>query len=119
MVAITGYTRACRARTEVDGVKGRQVVTPVLIIDDEHAVADAGRASAALTTWIAAQQREYYRIHLPRQRATALADPGLGVYWLKTTDGTQRLPEPGGEGPAWLTAAQRLSRRLGGAAEAA
>jgi hypothetical protein len=108
-----------RASPFDDEVKGRKIVTPVLIIDDEHAVADAGRASAALTAWIAAQQREYYRIHLPRQRATAVADPGLGVYWLKTTDGTQRLPEPGGEGPAWLTAAERLSRRLGGATEAA
>ncbi len=66
--------------------------------------------------WIAAEQRERYRIHLPRQRATAVADPGLGVYWLKTTDSMQRLPEPSGEGPAWLTAAERLSRRLGGAA---
>ena len=36
-----------------------------LIIDDEHAVADASHASAALMAWIAAEQREYYRIHLP------------------------------------------------------
>ncbi len=108
-----------RASPFDDEVKGRKIVTPVLIIDDEHAVADAGRASAALSAWMAMEKREYYRIHLPRQRATAVADPGLGVYWLKTTDGTQRLPEPGGEGPAWLIAADRLSRRLGGATEAA
>ena len=111
--------RVIRASPFDDEVKGRQVVAPVLIIDDEHAVADAGHASAALTAWIAAEQREYYRIHLPWQRATAVADPGLGVYWLKTTDNMQRLPEPSGEGPAWLIAAERLSRRLGGAAQAA
>jgi len=97
--------RVIRASPFDDEVKGRQIVTPVLIIDDEHAIADAGHASAALTAWIAAEQREYYRIHLPRQRATAVADPGLGVYWLKTTDNMQRLPEPSGEGPAWRTAA--------------
>jgi hypothetical protein len=111
--------RVIRASPFDEEVKGRQILTAVLIIDDEHAVADAGHASAALTAWIAAEQREYYRIHLPRQRATAVADPGLGVYWLKTTDNMQRLPEPGGEAPDWLTAAERLSRRLGGAAQAA
>lgn len=61
----TEQATVIRARPFDDKVKGRQIVTPDLIIDDEHAVADAGHASAALTAWIAAEQREYYRIHLP------------------------------------------------------
>ncbi len=101
-----------------DEAKGHQIITPVLIIDDEHAFVDAARASAALIAWIAAEQRPYYRIHLPQERATAVADPGLDVYWLSTRDGTQRLPSLASEGPAWLSAAKRLGHRLG-AAEAA
>ncbi len=115
----TEHVTVIRANPFDDEVKGRQVVTQVLIIDDEHAAADVGRASAALTARIAAEQREYYRIHLPQQSVTVVADPGLGVYWVKTTDGTQRLPGPGGERPAGLTAAERLGRRLGGVVEAA
>ena len=91
----------------------------VLIVDDDHAVADPGRASAALAAWMATEKREYYRIHLPRQQATAVADPGLGVYWLRTSDGTWQLPEPGSEKPAWLASAERLCQRLGRGAEAA
>jgi hypothetical protein len=68
---------------------------------------------------MAAEKREYYRIHLPRQQATAVADPGLGVYWLKTSDGTQPLPEPGSEKPGWLASAEHLRQRLGRRAEAA
>lgn len=115
----TEQATVIRASPFDDKVKGRKIVTPVLIIDDEHAVADAGRASAALTAWLTAEQREYYRIHLPWQHATVVADPGLGVYWLRTRDGTQQLPEPSGEKPLWLTAAEQLRRRLAGAAEAA
>ena len=94
-------------------------MTAVLVIDDDRAVADPGRASAALAAWMAAEEREYYRIHLPQQQATTVADPGLGVYWLKTSDGTQPLLEPGSKKPAWLASAERLSQRLGHGAEAA
>jgi len=111
--------RVIRASPFDDHVKGRPIVTPVLIIDDDHAVVDPGRAAAALTAWMAVEQREYYRIHLPRLRATAVADPGLGVYWLRTSDGMQQLPEPDGQRPGWLAAAERLSRRLAQGAEAA
>ena len=111
--------RVIRASPFDDHVKGRQIVTPVLIIDDDHAVVDSGRASAALAAWAAVEKREYYRIHLPGLRATAVADTGLGVYWLRTSDGMQQLPEPEGERPGWLAAAERLSRRLAQGAEAA
>lgn len=111
--------RVIRASPFDDHVKGRQIVTQVLIIDDDHAVVDPGRTSAALAAWMAVEQREYYRIHLPRLRATAVADTGLGVYWLRTGDGMQQLPEPEGERPGWLAAAERLSQRLAQGAEAA
>jgi hypothetical protein len=111
--------RVIRASPFDDHVKGHQIVTAVLVIDDDHAVADPCRASAALAAWMAVEQRDYYRIHLLRQRAAAVADPGLGVYWLRTSDGTQRLPEPGGERPGWLDSAEHLSRRLGYGAAAA
>ena len=111
--------RVIRASPFDDHVKGRQIVTPVLIIDDDHAVVDSGRASAALAAWVAVEKREYYRIHLPGLRATAVADTGLGVYWLRTSDGMQQLPEPEGERPGWLAAAERVSRRLAQGAEAA
>ncbi len=94
-------------------VKGRQIITPVLIIDDDHAIADADHASAALTAWIALDKREYYRIHLPRQRATVAGDPGLKVYWLAIGGDAEPLAAPARDGPAWLVAAERLSRRLG------
>ncbi len=93
--------RLIRASPFGDHVKGRQITTEGLIIDDANAVADPDRASAALSAWMAAEERGYYRINLPRQHATAVADPGLGVYWLKTSDGTEQLPEPATEKPAW------------------
>ena len=108
-----------RASPFDDHVKGREIVTRVLVIDDDHAVADPGCASAALAAWMAVEPREYYRIQLPRQRATAVADAGLGVYWLKTSDGTEPLPEPARERPGWFAAAEHLTQRLTSGAEAA
>lgn len=111
--------RVIRANPFDDRVKRHQIVTAALVIDDDHAAADPSRAAAALAAWMAVEQRDYYRIHLPRQQATAVADPGLGVYWLKTREDIHPLPEPGGEKPGWLNSIERLRQRLGHGAEAA
>src|SRR5262249_8389784 len=48
-----------RASPFDDHAKGREIVTRVLVIDDDHAVVDPRCASAALAAWMAVEPRQH------------------------------------------------------------